>query len=181
MITGEEMLAFIGWLREERDNNAGSINRKESSIRSYFKYLRFTQVEGADAFPIENLPRAREPYSGPIDALTPEEVIKLLNIIDQNSVLGFRDLCLYTVLYSLGLRISEALNINIEDIDFDNEVVHIHGKGRKNRTLPLTKDLLAIMNKWMIYRTQLINAETLHAMFVSKKETGLQFGLLKTI
>jgi len=100
-------------------------------------------------------------------------VIKLLNTVDQTSVLGFRDLTLYTVLYSLGLRISEALNINIEDIDTINEVVHIHGKGRKNRTLPLTKDLLEIINKWMVYRTYLINAATLHALFVSKKGNRL--------
>jgi len=173
MITGEEMLGFIGWLREERDNNAGSINRKESSIRSYFKYLRFTQVKGADVFPIESLPRAREPYTGPVEALTPDEVIKLLNTIDQNSVLGFRDLTLYTMLYSLGLRIGEALSINIEDIDFDNEVVRIHGKGRRERKLPLTRDLLDMINKWLLYRTQLNNADTLHTLFVSKKGNRL--------
>jgi site-specific recombinase XerD len=173
MITGEETLKFIGWLREERDNNAGSINRKESSIRSYVKYLRFTQVKGADVFPIESLPRAREPYTGPVEALTPDEVIKLLNTIDHNSVLGFRDLTLYTMLYSLGLRIGEALSIDIEDIDFDNDVVRIHGKGRRERKLPLTEDLLDIINKWLIYRTQLNNADTLHALFVSKKGNRL--------
>lgn len=173
MITGENTLKFIGWLRVERDNNAGSINRKESSIRSYVKYLRFIQVKGADVFPIESLPRAREPYTGPMEALTPDEVIKLLNTIDHNSVLGFRDLTLYTMLYSLGLRIGEALSINIEDIDFDNDLVRIHGKGRKERTLPLTRDLLDIINKWLIYRTQLGNADTLHALFVSKKGNRL--------
>ena len=173
MITGEETLKFIGWLRVERDNNAGSINRKESSIRSYVKYLRFNQVKGADVFPIESLPRAREPYAGPVEALTPNEVIKLLNTIDHNSVLGFRDLTLYTMLYSLGLRIGEALSIDIEDIDFDNDVVRIHGKGRRERKLPLTGDLLDIINKWLIYRTQLNNADTLQALFVSKKGNRL--------
>ena len=173
MITGEETLKFIGWLRVERDNNAGSINRKESSIRSYVKYLRFTQVKGADVFPIESLPRAREPYTGPVEALTPDEVIKLLNTIDHNSVLGFRDLTLYTMLYSLGLRIGEALSIDIEDIDFDNDVVCIHGKGRRERKLPLTGNLLDIINKWLVYRTQLNNADTLQALFVSKKGNRL--------
>jgi len=173
MITGEETLKFIGWLRVERDNNAGSINRKESSIKSYVKYLRFNQVKGADVFPIESLPRAREPYAGPVEALTPDEVIKLLNTIDHNSVLGFRDLTLYTMLYSLGLRIGEALSIDIEDIDFDNDVVRIHGKGRRERKLPLTEDLLDIINKWLIYRTQLNNADTLQALFVSKKGNRL--------
>ena len=173
MITGEVVLKFIGWLREERDNQAGSINRKESSIRTYFKYLRFVQIDGAADFPIESLPRAREPYTGPVEALTPEEVIKLLNTIDRNSILGFRDLTLYTMLYSLGLRIGEALSIKIEDIDFDNEILHILGKGRRKRKLPLTRNLLDMIKKWLLYRTQLSNAEKLHALFVSKKGNQL--------
>ena len=173
MITGEETLKFIGWLRVERDNNAGSINRKESSIRSYVKYLRFNQVKGADVFPIESLPRAREPCTGSVEALTPDEVIKLLNTIDHNSVLGFRDLTLYTMLYCLGLRIGEALSIDIEDIDFDNDVVCIHGKGRRERKLPFTGNLLDIINKWLVYRTQLNNADTLQALSVSKKGNRL--------
>lgn len=173
MITGEVILEFIGWLRDDRGNQPGSINRKESSIRTYFKYLRFVQVDGSVDFPIESMPRSREPYTGPVEALTPEEVTKLLKTIDHNSILGFRDLTLYTMLYSLGLRIGEALSINIEDIDFDNEILHIFGKGRKKRKLPLTIDLLDMIKKWLLYRTQLSNTENLHALFVSKKGNRL--------
>ena len=68
-ITGEEILNSLAWLRKERGNQAGAINRKEASIRSYFRYLRFVQIEGADSFPIESMPRAREPYTGPVKAL----------------------------------------------------------------------------------------------------------------
>jgi site-specific recombinase XerD len=58
----------------KKGNHAGAINRKEASIRSYFRYLRFVQIEGADSFPIESMPSAREPYTGPVKALEPDDV-----------------------------------------------------------------------------------------------------------
>ncbi len=106
-------------MREDRNNRAGSINRKEASLRTYLKYLRFFQVDGADRFPIESLPRAREPYPGPVESLRPEEVAKLLDSMDRKSVLGFRDFLFFSLLYRLGLRIGEAVAIDFKDIDFE--------------------------------------------------------------
>ena len=131
-ITGEGILDFLCYLREDRSNQAGSLNRKESSIRSYLKFLRFSQVNGADQFPIESLQRAKEPYNGPVESLEPEEVIKLLSAIDRNSVLGSRDFLFYYLLYRLGLRIGETVKIDIQDIDFEKDILTIHGKGRNS-------------------------------------------------
>ena len=172
-ITGEKILNSLAWLREERGNHAGAINRKEASIRSYFRYLRFVQIEGADSFPIESMPRAREPYTGPVKALEPDEVSRLLGSIDKNSILGFRDFFLYSMLYRLGLRIGEAISINIKDIDFEKEILNIHGKGRRERKLPLLPDLMDILEKWLIYRTKLCGANRLDALFISKKGNRL--------
>ena len=172
-ITGEEILNSLAWLREERGNHAGAINRKEASIRSYFRYLRFVQIEGADSFPIESMPRAREPYTGPVKALEPDEVSRLLGSIDKNSILGFRDFFLYSMLYRLGLRIGEAISINIKDIDFEKQILNIHGKGRRERKLPLLPDLMDILEKWLIYRTKLYGANQLDALFISKKGNRL--------
>ena len=172
-ITGEEILNSLAWLREERGNHAGAINRKEASIRSYFRYLRFIQIEGADSFPIESMPRAREPYTGPVKALEPDEVSRLLNSIDKNSILGFRDFFLYSMLYRIGLRIGEAISINIKDIDFEKQILNIHGKGRRERKLPLLPDLMDILEKWLVYRTRLYGANQLDALFISKKGNRL--------
>jgi site-specific recombinase XerD len=172
-ITGVEILNSLAWLREERGNHAGAINRKEASIRSYFRYLRFVQIEGADSFPIESMPRAREPYTGPVKALEPDEVSRLLGSIDKDSVLGFRDFFLYSMLYRLGLRIGEAISINIKDIDFEKEILNIHGKGRRERKLPLLPDLMDILEKWLVFRTKLYGANQLDALFISKKGNRL--------
>lgn len=172
-ITGVEILNSLAWLREERGNHAGAINRKEASIKSYFRYLRFVQIEGADSFPIESMPRAREPYTGPVKALEPDEVSRLLGSIDKNSVLGFRDFFLYSMLYRLGLRIGEAISININDIDFEKQILTIHGKGRRERKLPLLPDLMDILEQWLVYRTRLYGANQLDALFISKKGNRL--------
>jgi site-specific recombinase XerD len=172
-ITGEGILGFLAWLHQERENQAGSINRKECSIRSYLKFLRFSQVDSADLFPIESLPGARMPYSGPVEALEPQEVLKLLCSIDTKSVLGFRDFLLYTLLYRLGLRIAEAVGIDIQDIDFQKEILHIRGKGRRNRKLPLLPEIVELIGTWLIYRRNLCGAGRLDALFISKKGNRL--------
>ena len=172
-ITGEGILGFLAWLHRERGNRAGSINRKECSLRSYLRFLRFSQVAGADRFPVESLPGARTHYNGPMEALEPEEVIKLLCSIDKGSVLGFRDFLLYTLLYRLGLRIGEAVGIDIKDIDFEKEILHIHGKGRRERILPLLPEIVELIRTWLVYRRNLCGAGRLHALFISKKGNRL--------
>jgi site-specific recombinase XerD len=171
-ITGETLLNFVKHLREKRDNGAGAINRKIASIRSYIRYLRFCQVDGADKFPIESLGRARQPYAGPVQTLEPEEMPRLFKSIDTHSVLGVRDYVLLSLLYRLGLRLGEALSLQLKDIDFDKQLLHVHGKGRRNRTLPLVSDIPGILENWLLVRQRLSGAG-LSALFISKKRHAL--------
>jgi len=168
-ITGEVLLNFVKHLREKRNNGAGAINRKIASIRSYIRFLRFTQVEGADKFPIESLSRARQPYAGPVQTLEPEEMPRLFKSIDTHSVLGLRDFVLLSLLYRLGLRLGEALGIQVKDVDFDKQLLHVHGKGRRERTLPLVSDIPEILENWLLVRQRLAGANRLSALFISKK------------
>ena len=174
-LTGDVLLEFISHLSVVRGNRPASIKRKISSIRSYIRYLRFKQVNGADSFPIESLARPREPYPGPVEALLPGEVRRLLEGFDRHSVLGFRDFVLFTLIYRLGLRLGEALAIDISDLDLDldQEVVRIHGKGRRERTLPLLADLADLIRQWLLLRVRLHRAGKTSALFVSKKGNRL--------
>ncbi len=172
-IDGDAILSFIVWLKHDRANSAAAINRKISSIRSYIKYLRFRQVEGADQLPVEYLSRARQPYSGPYQTLSAEEVKQLLSSIDCYSILGYRDYLLYSLLYRLGLRIGEALAINLEDVDMQKQIVTIHGKGRRQRVLPLISDVAEMIQTWSLMRTNVFGAQEQNALFVSKKGNRL--------
>lgn len=172
-ITGEVILEFISWLRETRKNGPGAINRKISSIRSYIRHLQLRQVDGSEGFPIAYVPRALHPYYGPPQVLEPEEVKRILNCIDKRSVLGFRDFLLYSMLYRLGLRLGEALGLDMQDIDLQNQLLTIHGKGRRQRKLPLVSDLPYLLEKWLYLRNKLWNAKNNRALFISKKGNRL--------
>jgi site-specific recombinase XerD len=172
-INGDAILTFIGWLKNDRKNGAGAINRKISSVRSYIKYLRFRQVDGADNLPIEYLSRARQPYTGPYQTLSAQEVKQLLSSIDCCSILGYRDYLLYSLLYRLGLRIGEALAIDLEDIDMKKQIVTIHGKGRRQRVLPLISDVAETIQSWLLMRAKVFGVQEQSALFVSKKGNRL--------
>lgn len=172
-ITGDTLLEFLAWARNQRGNASGTINRKISSLRNYIRHLRFRQVAGAAELPIESLGRAREPYSGPVKVLTPEEVRRLIAGIDQSSVLGIRDHLLFRLMYRLGLRLGEALAIDLDDIDFETEVLLIHGKGRRERALPLVPDIADLISNWLLYRGRLFGAKREKALFISKKGNRL--------
>ncbi len=168
-ITGDIILEFLAHLRGERDNGSASINRKISSIRSYVRHLRFRQVEGAAELPIESLQRAREPYSGPVKVPTPAELHRLFEGVDRSTVLGVRDHLLFWLLYRLGLRLGEALAIDLADVDLANGTLQVYGKGRRERTLPLVDDVTDRIQEWLLLRQRLLRADREPALFLSKK------------
>jgi site-specific recombinase XerD len=168
-ITGLALVKYYTYLRTTRKNCSGSINRKRSTLRCYFDHLRLHQVRGAADFPIVHLPRARQPYSGPIVALEPKETIKLLNSIDRTSVIGLRDFTLFSMLYALGLRLGEGLGIQMSDIDWCKNMLTIHGKGRKIRMLPLTDKVGKLIKEWIFCRAALLNANKSEWLFLSRK------------
>ncbi len=172
-VSGDVLLRFLAYLAEQRNNAPASINRKISSLRCYIGYLRLRQVDGAQNLPIESLRSVRSPYPGPVQALEPDEVVRFLSAFDRQSVLGFRDFLLFSLLYRLGLRLGEALNLDLDDVDFDNQVIYILGKGRRKRTLPLVSDLADLISQWLVLRHRLLNADQLQALFISKKGNRL--------
>jgi site-specific recombinase XerD len=172
-ITGKTLLRFVRWLHDERKNCSGTINRKRSSLCLYMRHLRLLHVSGAEDLPVASLPRARDAYRGPVNVLQPDEVRDVLQSFDCSSVFGKRDHALFTLQYALGLRLGEALAINLNDIDFRNKKLQIHGKGRKERTLPLTEMVEELLRSLLKVRTAILNSQTNPALFLSKKGNRL--------
>lgn len=172
-IYGSTILDYIHYLKTERSNGSGAVNRKCSSLRSFIKHLRFLDVSGARAFPIEYLPRARHSYPGPVKTLEPEEVAVILNAFDTGNAIGFRDFTMFNMQYALGLRIGEVVRINVNDINWKKKEISIHGKGRRERVLPLVDPLLCIMRKYLKYRGLFLNNASCPAFFLSKKGNRL--------
>lgn len=109
---------------------AVSIARRLSAVRSL---IRFS--EGAERVP-DGVPAPRRGRRLP-DAPKVAEVEELIEHVSGDSALALRNRALLELLYSGGLRSAEAVGLDLADVDFDRESVHVHGKGGKERVVPL--------------------------------------------
>ena len=167
------ILDYMTWLRNERNNCSGTINRKISSLKMYVRHLGLREVSGAKEIPVRDIPRARDPYSGPVQVLEFDEIMTLFKSIKTDNVIGLRNFTLFNLIYALGLRLGEALRISLEDIDLKKKLLTIHGKGRKTRYLPITEILEKLLLNWLVARKALYNAKRTNALFISKKGNRL--------
>jgi integrase/recombinase XerC len=113
-----------------------TILRRLSSLRSFFKYLIKEQMLESNPMEIEG-PKMDKTI--PV-SITYEQVERLFAQPDTKSYLGFRDRCMMELLYSSGLRVSELVALNREDIDLNNLKIRLMGKGKKQRVVPITKN-----------------------------------------
>ena len=118
---------FLEYLYEQKYEKK-TIARHISSLRSLFKYLlKENKIKNNPMILISNpkLDKKLPKY------LYYEQIEQILSIPDQNTPLGMRDLTILELLYSTGVRVSELVNIKIEDISFDEKTIKILGKGNK--------------------------------------------------
>ncbi|MHC4536220.1 MAG: tyrosine recombinase XerC, partial [Planctomycetota bacterium] len=83
-----------------------------------------------------------------------EEVKRLLDTPSLDNWLGARDRAIMETLYSTGIRVSELVALNMDDIDFMGEVVHVRGKGKKERIAPIGSSALQVIQHYMEYRNK---------------------------
>ena len=122
----------------EYKNNysSSSINRKISSLRSFHKYLF---INNKSMLNTTNLFKSvKQKRKIPL-TLNFEEINLILNKININKSNSLRDKCIISTLYSSGLRVSELLSLNLTNINLDDDVIRVIGKGKKERIVPLGK------------------------------------------
>ena len=174
-ITPSLLMDYLRYARKDRDNSPGTCNRKRASLRAYVRHLRLRAVPGAMAFPVETLPPFCCPYQGQQFNLEPSEVIRLLDALDVSSLHGRRDRVVMTLLYKSALRVGELAALDIEDIHFHGTVpcMTVHGKGRKDRDMPLDADMITLLKEWLEMRDQYAGATRCSALFLSQKGNRL--------
>lgn len=142
-----------------------SIARMLSSWRGFFDFL--IQRKGFKSNPAKGIRAPKSAKSLP-KALSIEQAIKLVDIQD-NDLLSIRDHAALELFYSSGLRLSELVNLNIEQLDFTEGTVTVHGKGNKTRIVPLGEYAMNAIKQWLPLReTLLIKHPNEKAIFISK-------------
>ncbi len=123
-----------------------SISRKLSAVRSF---LRHSVREGRrDSNPAEAIRAPRVPRHLP-STLTVDEVFNLLDRISSDDMVGARDLAILELLYAAGLRVSELVGLDLNDVDLPGMLVRVMGKGHKERVVPFGRKAAESLRRWL--------------------------------
>ncbi|MBK5260021.1 MAG: tyrosine recombinase XerC [Thermoanaerobaculia bacterium] len=141
-----------------------STARHLSALRSFFKYL---MREGAmDANPARSVATPKREKHLPA-VLQPAEVTLLFEQPDLATPLGRRDLAFLELMYASGLRISELVGIDLDDIELRAKLVKVHGKGSKERIVPFGSKAEGAIRDYLAVRRDLIGDSEEKALFVN--------------
>ena len=127
--------SFLSYLRN-KDISSTSIARIISSLKSFFNYLLNTNLIENTVVQSLRTPKQKKSLPRPISSELAIETIKHAQDMEKEKWIGMRNKSILMLLYGCGLRISEALNLNFEDIN-ENDYLIIKGKGNKERMVPL--------------------------------------------
>lgn len=130
-----DYLMLRGYLTKLYDKNLAksSINHRLSALRSFFNYL--LKEEFIKDNPFKLIESQKIGQRNP-DFLFQEEMIELLDSIETQGDLGIRNKAMLELMYASGLRCSEVVNLQVNDIDFNQMIILVHGKGGKDRYVP---------------------------------------------
>lgn len=144
------ILDFLTHLETERHNMVRSRNLRLAGVRAFAHYVTLKcpaslqVMQQILAIPMK---RFEKPLLG---FLSREEIKALLNAPDTTTWCGYRDRIMFELLYNTGARVSELLDIKVADVTLAaTSSVRLHGKGRKQRTVPLWKETAVSVRQWL--------------------------------
>jgi integrase/recombinase XerD len=132
--------------RPPRVLKPSSHRRKAAAIRAFYRFAFAEGLIEKDIASLLDLPRATRQLP---DTLDVEQVESLLEAPSADTELGLRDRALLELLYACGLRVSEALNLDLEDVSLSEGSVRVIGKGDRERRLPVGDVALAALTKYV--------------------------------
>lgn len=143
-----QLRRYSAWL-SGRGYAASTVARRLASLRSFYRYqLRQGGISGDPTGGLRNpkqskrLPRL----------LHVDEVIQLLDGVPTDEPLGIRDRAMFETLYGGGLRVSELVGLNLDDLDLDQEMVRVRGKGKRERLCPIGRMATTWISNWLAAR-----------------------------
>lgn len=151
-INENDIVKYLEYLREEKKLTPRSIERHLTTIRGLFKYLVKMEVIKYDITKnIDNLKIGKHLPS----TLTIDEVEKIMDIKLDNPF-NYRTKAMLEMMYGSGLRVSELVNLTLNDIDLYNDTILIHGKGSKERIVPLGDYAKEYLEEYLKVRNSLL-------------------------
>jgi integrase/recombinase XerC len=137
--------AFLSDLHQ-RGNSRASAARKLSAIRAFGRFLRREGILSDDPAALVGTPKREQRLPAHLGEL---EISQLLEMPDTSERLGRRDRAILELFYASGLRLSELVALDVEDVNLSSRVVRVMGKGRKQRIVPFNRSAEAALRAWL--------------------------------
>jgi len=148
--SAKNIMDFLNYLEKVRKNGPGTRNSRLAAIRSFLNYLLIVNptlagdIQGALLIPQKRKQRVV------LDYLTRYEIDSIIDSVPQNTWSGRRDRILFQLMYNTGARVSEIIDLKVSDIKTESKgTIHIFGKGRKERNMPLWKNTTLMLRHWI--------------------------------
>lgn len=178
--TKEDINNFL--INEKKFKNEKSVSHTLTVLRNFYKFLEVNEYIKINPTEYIDLPKLKKSLP---NVLSTEEVTKILDI-SLKTKYDYRNKAMLELMYSSGLRISELINLKTYDVNLNENLVKVTGKGSKQRIIPIddiaTKYLFIYMNE---YRQQLLKKDRTDDLFLNSRGTKISrqamFKLLKQL
>ncbi len=162
-ITASQVQSFIAGLHDK--NSAATVARKLSALRTYFRYLIRQKITKHN--PLLGISGPKAGNYIPV-FLTVDETFALLEAPCKEDKYMLRDIAILELLYSTGIRVSELVSRDMSNLDFNEEMLTVRGKGDKERIVPVGLPAIEALRNWLPQRLQLIEARSSRGRDVEK-------------
>ncbi|WP_029457614.1 tyrosine recombinase [Solidesulfovibrio alcoholivorans] len=169
-VTRVEARGFLAELHRRREAKT-SMGRKLSALRGFYVFMRQKKLAAAD--PLSGLknpkPEKRQPRALNVDEAVALVSPKAASPHADGSIASCRDLALAELLYGSGLRVSEAVGLDVNDVDLSQGIVRVLGKGSKERLAPVSDAARKRLREYSMRRGELVTAPAEQAFFLGAR------------
>ena len=165
---------FLAHLRLKKKYSANALNRKIACLKGYFKFL---EKEGfIAASPMRDVSSVKLEKRLP-KVLSESEVDHLIKSPQASDSKSPRDIAILELFYATGMRVSELVGLNLDDIDFENNLMRVFGKGRKERVVVMNESAAQALTNYVVTRAHYKD----RACFLNKSGTRISVRAVQKI
>ena len=165
LLTKLDILQYLNYVASERDNSAKTRHRKLASIRLFFRCM-YRDLGLIDSDPAKDVDYPKMPDHLP-KFLTLDESINLLENMNTDDPFYLRDYCIVTLFINCGMRLSELVGLNMQDVNLDERSMRLLGKGNKERIIHINDACADAILTYLPTRKP--SDKDPHALFLSKQ------------
>lgn len=164
-----------------------SIARKQSAIRSFYRFLKREGILNESPIPLNRKGGHLSTFSIKLEHrlpsfLTIEETVRLLKTPDLSTPQGQRDRAILEIIYASGLRISELVSLNLEQVNFNTQEIRVWGKGLKERVVLIGQPASACLSRYTGQaRRRLLGEKTNSSVFINRYGERLTSRMIQKI